>query len=125
MLLKSNGRKDGVPKQSKKLAGDLKSAFPEMKGFSIRNIRFMVQFAREFKDFEIVKQVVSQIPWGHNILIIQRLSSFEERLWYVKKTIENGWSRSILDRWISSDLYARQGRAVTNFTETLPLLNLT
>jgi hypothetical protein len=66
----------------------------------------MVQFSMEFKDFEFVKQVVSQIPWGHNILIIQRLSSFKERLWYVKKTIENDWSRSVLDTWIASDLVA-------------------
>lgn len=107
-------------KAVEKLAHDLKSSFPHMKGFSIRNIRFMVQFAREYDDCEIVKQLVSQIPWGHNILIIQKLNLLEERLWYIKKTIEHGWSRSVLDTWISSNLYERQEKSVTNFTKTLP-----
>lgn len=103
-----------------KLAGDLKTSFPHMKGFSLTNIKYMIQFAKEYPDFKISQQLVGQIPWGHNILIIQKLSSLEKRLWYVKKTIENGWSRSVLDTWISSNLYARQGKSITNFTKTLP-----
>lgn len=91
-----------------------------MKGFSLTNIKYMIQFAKEYPDFKISQQLVGQIPWGHNILIIQKLNSLEEKLWYVKKTIENGWSRSVLDTWISSNLYARQGKSVTNFTKTLP-----
>ena len=107
-------------KVSEKLAQDLKSAFPDMKGFSARNLRFMVQFAKEYPVPEIGKQLVSQIPWGHNILIMQRLENNEERIWYVNQTIENGWSRSVLDTWIDSDLYHRQGNTVNNFKKTLP-----
>ncbi|HEU64476.1 MAG: hypothetical protein KR126chlam4_00174 [Candidatus Anoxychlamydiales bacterium] len=103
-----------------KLAKDLKLTFPDMKGFSLRNIQFMVQFAKKYLQIEIVKQLVSQIPWGHNILIMQRLSNNKERFWYIKQTIENGWSRSILENWIDSNLYLRQGKAATNFKNTLP-----
>lgn len=109
-------------KTVERLAKDLKSAFPDMKGFSRTNLKYMVQFAKEYPNFQNGQQVVGQIPWGHNILIIQRLGSLEERLWYVKKTIENGWSRSVLEAWISSDLYGRQGKAVNNFAQTLPPL---
>ncbi len=107
-------------KTIKKLAKDLKSTFPEMKGFSLRNIQFMVQFAREYSGFEIVKQLVSQIPWGHNIALLQKLNSEEERLWYAQKIIENECSRSVLLPWIESNLYNRQGKSVTNFSATLP-----
>lgn len=107
-------------KTVEKLANDLKSSFPAMKGFSIRNIRFMVQFAREYEDREIVKQLVSQIPWGHNILLLQKLETIEERQWYAHKTIENGWSRNVLLHWLDSGLYKRQGKAINNFQATLP-----
>ena len=102
-----------------KLANDLKSSFPDMKGFSIRNIRFMVQFAREYDNCEIVKQLVSQIPWGHNILLLQKLGTLEARLWYAHKTIENGWSRNVLLHWLDSGLHKRQGKAINNFQATL------
>jgi len=105
-----------------KLAKDLKSAFPDMKGFSIRNIKYMVQFAKEYPDFELVQQLVAQIPWGHNLILLQKLKSKDQRIWYIKKTIENGWSRSMLSNWIKSDLHSRQGNAITNFTSTLPSL---
>jgi len=107
-------------KTVEKLANDLKSSFPDMKGFSIRNIRFMVQFAREYDNCEIVKQLVSQIPWGHNILLLQKLEAIEERLWYANKTIENGWSRNVLLHWLDSGLHKRLGKAVNNFQATLP-----
>ena len=102
------------------LSKDLRSAFPEMKGFSFRNIKYMVHFAKEYPDFEIRQQLVAQIPWGHNLLLLQRLRSEEERVWYTKKIIENGWSRNMLSTWIDSDLYRRQGKAITNFQSTLP-----
>jgi predicted nuclease of restriction endonuclease-like (RecB) superfamily len=102
------------------LSKDLRSAFPDMKGFSITNVKYMVQFAKEYPDLTISQQPVGQIPWGHNILLFQKLSSLEERLWYAKKTIENGWSRNTLEMWIESDLYSRQGKAITNFAATLP-----
>ncbi|MDX8430189.1 MAG: PDDEXK nuclease domain-containing protein (plasmid) [Candidatus Algichlamydia australiensis] len=107
-------------KVTEKLAKDLKNAFPSMKGFSLTNIKYMVQFAEAYPDMEFSQQAVGQIPWGHNILIIQRLKSSEERLWYVNKTIENGWSRKELLNNTASKLHLRQGGAVTNFKHTLP-----
>jgi predicted nuclease of restriction endonuclease-like (RecB) superfamily len=71
------------------LAKDLKSAFPSMKGFSLTNIKYMVQFAKEYPDFTIGQQPVGQIPLGHNILLLQKLETMEERLWYANKTIEH------------------------------------
>ena|SRR3989338_8062657 len=102
------------------LSKDLRSTFPDMKGFSLTNVKYMVQFAREYPDLAISQQAVGQIPWGHNILLFQKLTSLEERFWYAKKTIENGWSRNTLEIWIESDLYSRQGKAITNFAATLP-----
>ena len=107
-------------KTIEKLAKDLKESFPHTKGFSRTNISYMVQFAKEYPEIEIIQQLVGQIPWGHNLILIQRLSKKEERVWYVKKIIENGWSRSMLSIWIDSDLYRREGNAITNFTNTLP-----
>lgn len=102
------------------LSKDLKSSFPNMQGFSFRNLKYMVHFAKEYPDFAIGQQLVAQIPWGHNILLLQKLTSLEERLWYINKTIEHGWSRSVLLHWVDSDLHKREGRAVTNFQLTLP-----
>ncbi|NGX62263.1 MAG: hypothetical protein K940chlam9_01760 [Chlamydiae bacterium] len=107
-------------KTIEKLAQDLKSAFPNMKGFSHRNLKYMVHFAREYPDFLIGQQVVAQIPWGHNILLLQKLETVDERLWYANKTIENGWSRNVLLHWLDSGLHKRQGKAVNNFQATLP-----
>lgn len=106
-------------KTIERLAKDLKDAFPYTKGFSRTNISYMVQFAKEYPEIEIIQQLVGQIPWGHNLILIQRLNSKEEWLWYVKKIIENGWSRNMLSIWIDSDLYRRQGKAITNFANTL------
>ncbi len=69
---------------------------------------------------EFMKQPVSQIPWGHNILLIQRIKKKEIRLWYIEQTILNGWSRDILTLMIKSNLYLRQGEAINNFSQTLP-----
>ena len=102
------------------LAKDLKSTFPEMKGFSLTNIKYMVQFAKEYPEFAISQQVVGQIPWGHNILLLQRLETLQDRLWYAHKTIEHGWSRNVLLHWLDSGLHRREGRAITNFQITLP-----
>lgn len=107
-------------KTIEKLAKDLKSTFPNMQGFSITNLKYMVQFAKVYQDFSISQQVVGQIPWGHNILLLQRLKTIEERLWYAQKTLENGWSRNVLLHWLESNLHKREGKAITNFQATLP-----
>lgn len=101
------------------LSKDLKTSFPDREGFSSRNLKYMVHFAREYPDFVIRQQVVAQIPWGHNILLLQKLTSTEERIWYANKTIENGWSRNVLLHWLDSNLHKREGKSITNFQATL------
>lgn len=103
-----------------RLAVDLRREFPDMRGFSSRNLIFMRGFTEAFFDKSIVKQLVSQIPWGHIIRIMQLVKDPDERTWYVRKTIENGWSRNVLVLQIENDLHNRQGKAVSNFKKTLP-----
>lgn len=105
------------------LSNDLHAEFPDMKCFSRRNLLFMRSFADEFPDIQIVKQLVSQIPWGHIIRIIQSVKDSGQRLWYIQKTLENGWSRSMLNLQIENRLFERQGQAITNFNRTLPDTN--
>jgi predicted nuclease of restriction endonuclease-like (RecB) superfamily len=102
------------------LEKDLLAEFPDMKGFSRRNLFYMKGFYSFYKaDFEKVQQLVAQIPWGHNILIVSKSKSIQESIFYLSRTIENGWSRSILDMQIGIQLFQRQGKAITNFTNTL------
>ena len=65
-------------------------------------------------------QLVAEIPWGHNLVLLEKPSETEKRLWYAQKTVEHGWSRAVLVHQIESNLYGRQGRAITNFEQTLP-----
>ncbi|MGH9854968.1 MAG: PDDEXK nuclease domain-containing protein [Blastocatellia bacterium] len=103
-----------------RLSSDLRVAFPEMKGFSPRNLKYMRAFATAWPDEEFVQAVLAQITWYHNIAILEKVSDPAEREWYVRKTIEHGWSRDILVLQIETHLMRRQGKAVTNFTRTLP-----
>ena len=122
-----------------RLANDIKNELPEVKGFSERNLLFMVQFYKEYDTenlivkqvvsqlentdnakSEFMKQAVSQIPWGHNILLMQKIKDKQIRFWYVQQTLLNGWSRNILSLMIKSDLHLRQGEAINNFSKTLP-----
>lgn len=106
---------------------DIQSGFPGLKGFSRSNVFYMRTF---FKSYEIVQQAAGQlesppdfclnIPWWHNVILIDKLKDLQEREWYARKTIENGWSRSMLELWIESGLYHRKGRAPNNFQKTLP-----
>ena len=103
-----------------RLSKDLKREFPDMKGFSSRNLRYMRALAESYPDEKIVLRVIAQIPWGHNQSLMNKLESQEQRLWYAQKVIENGWSRDILEMQIESNLFNRQGGAITNFERTLP-----
>jgi len=103
-----------------RLAADLRNAFPEMTGFSPRNLKYMRAFAEAWPDGPIVQQLAAQIPWFHNCVILDRVKSPAEREWYIRQTIQNGWSRNVLVHQIESGLYRRQGKALTNFTRTLP-----
>jgi len=99
---------------------DLRLAFPEMKGFSPRNLVYMQTLARAYPDEQFTQQVVAQIPWGHNVRILDAVDDAVQREWYIRQTIENGWSRNVLVHQIESRLFERQGKAVTNFAATLP-----
>lgn len=103
-----------------RMAQDLKDAFPDMSGFSPRNIKYMRKFAECWPDFEIVQRVVAQIPWRSNISLMDKLPDEESRIWYAQKTIENGWSKTILDMQIQSGLIERTGKSVNNFPVALP-----
>lgn len=103
-----------------RLAADLRKAFPQMEGFSPRNLKYMRAFAEAWPDEQIVQQVVAQIPWGHNVRILDYVKEPAEREWYIRQTVENGWSRNVLVHQVESGLYRRQGKALTNFTRTLP-----
>ncbi len=103
-----------------RLAADLREAFPEMKGFSPRNLLFMRSFAEAYPDAKNVKQLVSQLPWGHIIRLLQRVKEPNAREWYIQAAIKHGWSRSILAMQIDARAHARQGKAITNFPATLP-----
>lgn len=105
------------------LAKDLKAAFPDMKGFSRANLMYMRSFAEAWPDFASepnVQQAVGQIPWGHNLLLLSKVKDRSQRLLYAAKAIEHGWSRNVLAHQIESRLLERQGKAVSNFTHSLP-----
>ena len=104
------------------LATDIKMSFPESKGYSVRNLKYMAKFAEAYPDREFVQQVVAQIPWGHNIILMDKVSNHDERVWYIQKAIENSWSRNVLVHQIESGLYKRQVSAekVSNFEHRLP-----
>lgn len=104
------------------LATDIAIEFPNAKGYSVRNLKYMAKFAETYPDEQFVQQVVAQIPWGHNIVLMDRFDDAKIRKWYIEKSIENGWSRSVLVHQIESGLYERQAIAnkITNFDSHLP-----
>ena len=128
-----------------RLVGDLHRSFPAMKGFSPRNIwrmrafylawtdgikdggkappgldaRILPQLVAEL-DGANLPQAVAEIPWGHNVWLLEKVKSPLLRLWYARKTVEHGWSRAVLTHQIESGLHQRAGKAVTNFQQTLP-----
>lgn len=103
-----------------RLARDLRKAFPEMKGFSPRNLLFMRSLAEAYPDEKIVKRLVSQLPWGHNVRLLQKVKDRKERIWYLRQAFEHWWSRDTMVAQIDSGLFQRRGRATTNFNHTLP-----
>src|ERR1051326_5935098 len=121
-----------------RLSKDLQSEFPDMKGLALRNLRYMREFNNAYPQFPIwqqavaklentdnqqdiiLQQVVAKLPWGHNLVLLDKIKTTEERIFYAQKTIENGWSRNVLLHQIETELYKRQGKAITNFDLTLP-----
>ena len=103
-----------------RLAADLQQAFPEMSGLSTRNLLSMKLFAEAFPDGAITKQPVSQLPWGQIIRLIQMVKDPVTRQFYVRETIAQGWSRSMLEIQVRGGLHLRAGKAVNNFRLTMP-----
>ncbi len=119
-ILESQRREGWGAKIIDRLAADLRKVFPEVTGFSPRNLLFMRAFAEEFPEEEIVKQLVSQIPWGHIVRVMQMVKDPAERLFYIRHTTLHGWSRNVLVHQIESGLHLRQGKALNNFDRVLP-----
>lgn len=119
-ILERQRRQGWGAKVIDRLATDLRHAFPELKGFSARNLKYMRALAEAFPDPQFVQEVLAQITWYHAITLLDKVKDTGEREWYIRKTIEHGWSRAVLVHQIESGLYHRQGRAVTNFNRTLP-----
>ncbi len=94
------------------IAKEIKDEFPDQKGFSPRNLKYMRKFAEEYENVAFVQEVLAQIPWYHNITLFEKVRDKNIRLWYVNKTIENGWSRNILVHQIESNLFERQNNDI-------------
>jgi len=122
--------KDIIEKQEKsswgsnfieQLSTDLRHEFPQINGFSRRNLYAIRQWYLFYSSqFEFVPQVVAQIPWGHNRLIIGKIKEVDKAIFYSRATIENGWGRDILEAQITNQYFERKGAALSNFTRTLP-----
>ena len=91
-----------------------------MKGLSTRNLTYMRKFAEIYTDLTIVQQAAALLPWFHNCVLIEKVKDHEERMWYIRSAVENGWSRNVLVLQIDSGLYHRKGCAISNFERTLP-----
>ena len=103
-----------------RLAHDLRASFPDVQGFSPRNLKYMRAFAQSWTDIEFVQQLLHKLPWGHNLVLLDKLDTEEQRRWYAAKAIEHNWSRNILVMQIETRLLERSGKASTNFELTLP-----
>ena len=117
-----NAHKTWGSKFIENLSADIKLSFPDAKGYSVRNLKYMAKFALLYPDKQFVQTVSAQIPWSHNVAIMDKVSDPEQRLWYIAKTAENGWSHSVLVHQIESGLYQRQvvSEKVSNFDRRLP-----
>ena len=112
------------------MSKDLQKSFPDMSGFSVqnlKNIRYWYKFYNSEENglqpvsrMELIENMVKSIPWGHNQRIMYKCHNVQEALFYVQKTMDNGWSRNVLEHQIDSGLYNRQGKAVSNFQLKLP-----
>ena len=112
----------------KRLSNDLMFDFPDIKGFELRNLRRIKQWFLTYNQLDAIRahlvpelqNMFFSIPWGHHILIMQRCKNIDKALFYIQQTLENNWSRSVLDWQIDSNLYERKGSKISNFSKTLP-----
>ena len=102
---------------------DLKIEFPNSTGFSVRNLKYMKKFYIEYKDDELVQQLVAQVPWGHNIVLMEKIKDKEVRKIYAEAILKNGWGRDMLSIQIKNGYHLRIGASNNNFENTLPALD--
>lgn len=119
-ILERQAREGWGAKVVDRLAHDLRTAFPHMQGFSPRNLKYMRAFAQAWPEAEFVQEVLAQLPWYHQLALLDKLPGPETRRWYAAKAIEHGWSRNVLVMQIETRLLERSGKAVTNFSASLP-----
>ena len=103
-----------------RLAADLRRSFPDMRGLSSRNLKYMRAFAESYPDEQFVQAALAQITWYHNITLLTKVKDEDERKWYLQQTVLHGWSQPVMVHQIESDLFHRKGKALTNFPATLP-----
>lgn len=120
-ILENINSSDWGSKIIPKLSKELKEAFPDLKGFSERNLKYMRRLAEEYPDYEFVQQVVAQLSWSHNLVLLDRIKGLSQRRWYIEKCVENKWSRNVLVHQIESKLYERQELVdkTSNYEKTL------
>jgi predicted nuclease of restriction endonuclease-like (RecB) superfamily len=119
-ILERQGREGWGAKVIDRLAHDLRTTFPDMRGFSPRNLKYMRAFAEAWPDAAFVQQAAAQLPWAHLCTLLDKLTTREEREWYLAMAVERGWSRAVLVMQIETRAKDRFGRAITNFATSLP-----
>ena len=103
-----------------RLAHDLQAEFPGVEDFSPRSLKYKQAFPAAWPDESILQQVAAQLPWGHHMVLLDRVKDAGVREWYLRAALDNGWSRNVLVHQISGQLHAREGKALTHFARTLP-----
>ncbi len=119
-ILERQAQQGWGSKVIERLSHDLRSTFPDMKGFSPRNLKYMRAFSEAWSEPEFVQGVLAQLPWYHQLALLDKLDDSDSRRWYAAKAIEHNWSRNILVMQIESRLLERSGAAITNFSTSLP-----
>jgi predicted nuclease of restriction endonuclease-like (RecB) superfamily len=120
IILKQQQSQGWGAKVIQKLSEDIRKSFPDLQGFSSRNLLYMRQFAAIYPGPAFTQLPVAQLPWAHQVILLDKVKEKPEREFYIQKAIENGWSRDVLSLQIKSDLYHRQGSSLTNFEQKLP-----
>ncbi|XAS62753.1 PDDEXK nuclease domain-containing protein [Micrococcaceae bacterium Sec5.8] len=119
-LLARESREGWGSKVVTRLSADLRDQFPESRGFSPRNLRYMKSFAAAWPDRAMLQTASATLPWSHHVLLLEKLATTDERLWYMAAAVEEGWSRNVLSHQIETRLHERSGYAINNFKATLP-----
>jgi len=139
VIVQLQGEQGWGAKVIERLSADLKVEFPDFKGLSLRNLKYMATFAKRFpqigqqpaaqsadaenQSIKLMQQLAAQLPWGHLQLLMDKVPDEQQTSFYMQKCIDNGWSRNILSEQINSNLFMRQGSAITNFHDRLPALH--